>query len=98
MSVMDGMPPELMGALGAPPEAVAEEPPEEELSPVEHLRAAIEHAQAALTDEPDDADSAQLAKIVQGLYSILSQRQDSEDRAAGGDPKQLRMLRRSYGG
>jgi hypothetical protein len=93
MSIMDEIPPELMGALQS------EEPEEEEeLSPVDHLRQAIEHAQAALTSEPDDADSAQLAKIVQGLYGILSQRQDMEDRAAGGDPKQLRTLRRAYGG
>jgi hypothetical protein len=90
-----GVPPELMQMLGgAPPEEEAAP----ELSPADHLRAAIEHAQAALVDEPDDADSQQLAAVVKSLYAILSGRQDAEDRASGGDPKQMRVLRRSYGG
>ncbi|MBI3936398.1 MAG: hypothetical protein HY323_05430 [Betaproteobacteria bacterium] len=67
-----------------------------ELSPVEHLRAAIEHAQAALISEPDDQDSQMLAKIVQGLYQILAGRQAADDRAGGGSPDQLRALRRAY--
>lgn len=71
-------------------------PEQEELTPLDHLRAAIEHAQGALTGEPDDADSASLAKVVQQLYAILAQRQDAEMKAGGGDPKQLRQLSRAY--
>lgn len=88
------LPPELMQLLGG---GAPEEEAAPDLSPADHLRAAIEHAQAALVDEPDDADSQQLAAVVKSLYSILSGRQDAEDRAAGGDPKQMRVLRRSYG-
>jgi hypothetical protein len=99
MSVMPeepGVPPELMQMLGGG--AAPEEEAAPELSPADHLRAAIEHAQAALVDEPDDADSQQLAAVVKSLYAILSGRQDAEDRASGGDPKQMRVLRRTYGG
>lgn len=84
------LPPELAALMGG-------EPAEQELSPADHLRAAIEHAQAALVDEPDDADSQALAKVVQALYQILSSRQDAEAQAMGGNPKQMRAMRRSYG-
>lgn len=93
-----GMPPELlaqlMGGAGAggqvpPPE------PEPEADPIEHLRQAIKHAEAALVAEPDDADSQALAKVVQGLYAILAQRQKEHDALMGGG--NLRALRRTAG-
>lgn len=68
------------------------------MSPLDHLRSAIEHSQAALLAEPDDADSRELAKLVQGLYAIVAARQEDSDRAQGGDPKQMRLLRRASAG
>ena len=76
---------------GGQPQAPPEDAP---LDPLEHLRAAIEHAQAALVAEPDDADSEGLAKVVQGLYRILAQRQKESDGALG-NPALMRTLRRS---
>ena len=96
---MGGPPPELLAALmggagaGAAPEPEA--PPE--MSPVDHLRQAIEHAQAALTAEPDDADSQALAKVVQGLYAILAQRQKEEMQVMG-NPATQRVVGRAFGG
>lgn len=78
--------------MGAPPLPAPEE--EEELDPVEHLRSAIEHAQAALVSEPDDADSQALSKVVSSLYQILAARQKDSD-ATMGNPTLLRTLRRS---
>jgi hypothetical protein len=99
-----GPPPELMAALMggagaggfAPEQMPPEPPPEPELSPLDHLRQAIEHAQAALTMEPDDADSQSLAKVVQGLYGILAQRQKEEQKMMG-DPAMQRVLSRAHG-
>jgi hypothetical protein len=92
-----GMPPEGMGGgmMGGPPPP---EPPPEQApaSPVEHLRQAIEHAQAALTMEPDDADSQALAKVVQGLYAILAQRQKEEQQVLG-NPATQRVVSRASG-
>ena len=89
--MQEGMPPPSMGPQGPPP------PPEEEedVDPLEHLRLAIEHAQAALVAEPDDADSQQLSKVISGLYQILAQRQKEQDQLMGGG--NLRALRRTAG-
>ncbi len=65
---------------------------------MEHLRAAIEHAQAALVAEPDDVDSQQLAAVVKGLYQILANRQKQTDQAMGGNPQMMQALRRAIGG
>lgn len=92
---MEGM----MGGLGGgeiDPAALQGPMPEDappELSPLDHLRQAIEHAQAALVAEPDDADSQNLAKVVQGLYSILATRQKEEQNALG-NPSLQRVLAR----
>ena len=64
------------------------------MDPLEHLRAAIEHAQAALVMEPDDIDSQLLSKVVSGLYQILANRQKEQDQALG-NPGLMRTLRRS---
>lgn len=98
MDMMGGAPPELAAMMGggAPAGPPAEEA-EEDLSPEEHLRKAIEHAQQAQVGEPDDADSHSLAKVTAELYKILAARQDAEMSAGGGNPKQLRALGRSYG-
>ena len=99
-SMMEEMPPELMGALqgGAPEMGAPPVEAEEELSSVEHLQAAIEHAEDAMVGEPYEADSAQLAKIVHQLYALLAKQQDDGTKAQGGDPGQVRTLRRAYGG
>jgi len=64
------------------------------VDPLEHLRAAIEHAQAALVSEPDDQDSQALAKLVSGLYQILANRQKEQDQALG-NPATAKLLRRT---
>lgn len=65
-----------------------------QMSVIDHLRQAIEHAQAALVGEKDDADSQQLAKIVQGLYQIFAQRQ-KEEQSVLGNPATQRVVARS---
>lgn len=90
MSILEDPYSALMGG-GPPPAELAPEPP---VSAVEHLRQAIEHAQAAQVAEPDDADSQQLAKLVSGLYQILANRQKEHDQTMG-NPTLLRTLRRS---
>ena len=99
-----GPPPELlaqlMGGMGAsggmPPQGMGEEQePQGEMTTVEHLRIAIEHAQAALVAEPDDADSQALAKVVQGLYAIFAQRQKEQEQLLGGG--NIRALSRTQG-
>lgn len=67
---------------------------EPELDAVGHLRAAIEHAQAALVSEQDDEDSQVLSKLISGLYQIEARRK-KESRQTLGNPTLLRMLRRS---
>lgn len=47
-------------------------------SAADHLRAAIEHAQAALQMEPDDQDSQALASAIQALYRIVAARQKEQ--------------------
>lgn len=95
-----GPPPELlaqlMGGAGAgAPMGPPEPEPEPEMGPLDHLRQAIEHAQAALVDEPDDADSQALSKVIAGLYQILAQRQKEQDSLMGGN--NMRALRRTVG-
>ena len=84
-AMMGGAPP--MGGpppgFGGMPMGEGPPPPQQE-SAVDHLRQAIEHAQAALTSEPDDADSQALAKVIQGLYAILAQRQKEQEGLLGG--------------
>ena len=80
-----GGPPPGMGAPtpgGLPPQGA--QPPE--VDPLEHLRMAIEHAQAALVSEPDDADSQLLSKLIAGLYQILAARQKEQEAALGMAP------------
>ena len=88
--MQEGMPPPGMGPQGPPPPEQ-----EEDVDPLEHLRLAIEHAQAALVAEPDDADSQQLSKVISGLYQILAQRQKEQDQLMG--VGNLRALRRTAG-
>ena len=83
-----------MDAMQGPPMMPPEDAAPQELSAVDHLRTAIEHAQAALVSEPDDGDSQALAKVVQGLYAILATRQKESDQTMG-NPTLLRTLRRS---
>lgn len=95
MSILEDPYSALMGG-GAPmtaPDAPQPEP-ETDMSAVEHLRMAIEHAQAALVMEPDDEDSQSLSKVVAGLYAIVSARQKERDQTMG-NPSLLRTLRRS---
>lgn len=62
------------------------------LSAVDHLRQAIEHAQQALQMEPDDKDSQDLSGVLQKLYAILAARQSEQDKMLGGG--NLRAIRR----
>lgn len=64
------------------------------MSPEEHLRAAIEHLQAAQVTEPDDQDSQTIAKCAASLYAIVSGRQKEQDQMLG-NPGLQRALRRS---
>lgn len=54
------------------------------INPTEHLRMAIEHAQAALVGEPSDPDSAKLSDILKGLYGILADRQKQQQTMLAG--------------
>lgn len=78
------------------PQANMQPPQDQEMSAADHLRLAIEHAQAALVGEPDDVDSQSLAKVVQGLYAILAARQ-KETQQTLGNPAQQRTIGRSLG-
>ena len=85
---MEGASPGMGGSMmGAPQEP--------DLDPLEHLRMALTHAQAALVAEPDDVDSQALAKVVQGLYAILASRQKEQEGLMGGG--NMRALSRAYG-
>jgi len=92
-----GPPPELlaqlMGGLGSGGGAPQQDQQPDGDAAIDHLRQAIEHAQAALQLEPDDADSQMLAKVVQGLYQILAQRQKEHEQLLGGS--NIRALSRS---
>ena len=96
-----GPPPELMaqlmggaGAGGIPQEGMEPQGQEAE-SVVDHLRQSIEHAQAALQMEPDDADSQSLTMVLKGLYQILANRQKEQEQLLGGG--NLRALSRAQG-
>lgn len=91
-----GLPPDVAGPGDNPDASTPADQPQ--MSPADHLQAAIEHAQAALHAEPDSADSAKLAKIVQSLYAIQADQQDSHMQAMGGKPKEMRALGKAYGG
>jgi hypothetical protein len=67
-----------------------------DLSPDDHLRQAIEHAQQALVGEEDDPTSAELAKAVNSLYRIFAQRQKEDEAALGVTPAHKGMAR-AYG-
>ena len=58
-------------------------PEPQQVSPVEHLRLAIEHAQASMVGEPSDGDSQTIAKVIQALYSILATRQKQTQQVMG---------------
>ena len=62
------------------------------------VRTAIEALQKAMQNESDDADSQQLADIVQRLYKLTAGQQDAAIQAMGGQPKQARALQKAYGG
>jgi hypothetical protein len=84
-----GLPPEaLMALLGGGPDAGGPPPEGADegtgMSPAEHLRAAIAHAQAALVGEQSDPDSQKLADVVKGLYSILADRQKQQQKMLAG--------------
>lgn len=63
------------------------------MSPEDHLRAAVEHLQAAQVTEPDDADSQTIAKCAAAIYAIFSSRQKEQDGMLG-NPGVARALRR----
>ena len=65
---------------------------------IEHLKQAIQHAQAALVSEPNDADSQSLADIVKQLYAIIAGRQKEDEKALGGAMPALRRAMMSQGG
>lgn len=94
-----GIPPELaqllMGGAGAGEAAPPEPNPAkaDNVDPLEHLRASIEHAQAALVSEPDDQDSQLLSKLISGLYQILANRQKEQQAAMGTTPAMKAMSR-----
>jgi hypothetical protein len=69
-----------------------------DLTPAEHLQNAIDEAQAALQAEPDSGHSAKLAKVVQELYAIQADQQDSHMSAMGAEPKKMRAMHRAGGG
>ena len=67
---------------------------------IEHLKQAIEHAQAALVSEPNDQDSQALAQIVKELYAIIAGRQKEDQKAMGGAMPALQraMMAQGAGG
>lgn len=97
MPMMGGPPPGMMGPPGmgpmGPPPGPPPEPPEPQMSPADHLRAAIEHAQAALVTEPDDVDSGLLSKAIQILYQLAGNRQKEQQQQLGMSPAVKAMAR-----
>src|SRR5512132_3569959 len=96
-----GAPPELAGLMGglngAPEDAVGGGMAAEGgLDPDE--KQVIQMLEAITSKEPDDAMSAQLADIVAKLYKLLADEQDTQMKALGGDPKQLRAMGKAYSG
>lgn len=89
------------GAPSGPPDSIDVTPPDSQgssdMTPEEHLQAAIDHAQAAQQAEPDSAYSATLSKVVHELYKIQSDQQDGHINAMGGKPKEMRAMHRAYG-
>lgn len=59
---------------------------------------AIDILTELVKSEPDDAKSAALADIVAKLYKLLSDEQDTQMKAMGGDPKTLRAMGKAYAG
>ena len=58
------------------------------------FRQALQLLEEVLRAEPDDQDSAELGKIVTGLYKLLADRQKLDDKMLG-SPDLMRTLRRS---
>lgn len=82
---------EILGGMGAPQGA----PAEQGGSTDEKFKQALELLQQVLQEEPDDQDSQILATVVQNLYKILASRQQEQDKLMGGNPGQMRALRRA---
>jgi hypothetical protein len=92
-----GLPPELMAMLSG----AGQGPPDHGQTPgswTDHLRAAIEEAQAAAAAAPDDQHSQMIHQMVAGLYKIMVSQQDQKTQAMGGNPTQMRALGQAYGG
>lgn len=73
-----------------PPDAGGGEQSDEEL-----ITSAIEALQQAMQNASDDADSAELAKVVQTLYRLKAGNQDAAMQAMGGNPKQMRAMQKA---
>ena len=78
------------GPGGTPPDS------SQDMSPEDHLREAIEHAQQALVGEEDDPTSGELSKAISSLYRIFAQRQKEDEAALGVTPAHKGMAR-AYG-
>lgn len=92
---MGGPPPGMMPPGGAPQGAPSGPPGGggPPIDPVEHIRTAIEHVQAAVIGEPDDPDSQALARVLAALYQILAGRQKEQEAAMGTSPAIKAMSR-----
>lgn len=96
------VPPEVMAALGGgmggPNGAPAEGGGMADsggLDPDE--KAVIQALEEITSKEPDDAKSAELAAIIAKLYKLLADEQDTQMKAMGAEPKQMRALGKQYG-
>jgi hypothetical protein len=67
-----------------------------QMTAVDHLRQAIEHAQMAMQAEPDDQISRELSKAVQVLYGITALLQKEQEAAMGTTPA-IKAMGRGYG-
>lgn len=72
---------------GYPPEDQGGETPED------LVRAAIEYAQMALQQLPDDLESADLTKAIGFLYKVMGNRQKEQEAAMGTTPAMKFMSR-----
>lgn len=67
------------------------------MSAGQKLRTAIQYAESALQDEPDDESSQMISQAVNIMYRLVAGRQKEREAAEGTTPA-LKFMKRQYGG
>jgi hypothetical protein len=87
-----------MLAGGAPPGAEAAPEGEPAGDAEESVRSAIDLLKEALANPvgDDDVENAIVAKVIAELSKMLGDMQDTQVKALGGEPKQMRAMGKAY--